>query len=473
MRSDHRFPSRRAVAWLTTLVAVACACGPSSPDASDPAHPGDGPEATASESAVRNAPDVVIIVIDTTRADRLGMYGHDRPTSPHLDRLAEESVVFERAWSTASWTLPSHASLLTGQYPTAHGARMSEFTDSDSNGANPAFLHQGATTLAELLTERGYRTAAYSGAGWLSPEFGLMQGYEVQDAENNRDIEAEVITDRALAWVDGLGDDEPMHLLVNYFDAHWPYTPVPPHDRFAKQWPNVRILSLGDIFAGKKPTPQQAEKMLALYDGEIEYMDLHIGRLLDGLRAAGRYDDTMFVVIADHGELFGEHGDLGHGAWLWEELLRIPLIVRYPGGRDGGKRETAMASTVDVLTWIAQEVGLELPDDVDGLAVGERNLVMAEEFPSALFKKQGVDRDLVAGVQWPWKLIAASDGTHELFRIEQDPGELAAVEDEGRTGEIQSAIESVRSTLVEPELDRTRTMSPEAAERLRELGYIE
>ena len=420
--------------------------------------------------------DVVIVVVDTTRADRLSVYGHDRPTSPHLEALARDGVVFERAWSTASWTLPSHASLLTGQYPTAHGAHMTPFTDSDSNGANPAHLREEAVTLAELLGARGYRTAAFAGAGWLSPEFGLLQGYEVRDAENNRTLPAAAITNRALRWLEGLHADEPMHLLVNYFDPHWPYDPKPPYDRYAKSGKRVKLPSLSELLNGVETTPAQRTRMLDLYDGEIEYMDHHIGRLLDGLRKSGRYEDAMIVVIADHGELFGEHGHIGHGAWLWEELVRVPLIVKYPGNRGAGTRETASVSTVDVLRWVGDELGLELPADVSGKPVGARELVLAEEFPSQLFLKMGgdeLDRKLVAGVHWPWKWIAGADGEGSLFRIAEDPGEEQPVADDAVVADLRERVRGVQSELVAPEVDRTRRMSPEAEQQLRELGYIE
>jgi arylsulfatase A-like enzyme len=414
-------------------------------------------------------PDVVIITLDTTRADRLGCYGGKRPISPNIDQLAREGVLFERAWTTASWTLPAHASLLTGQYPSAHGARITPFSDADSNGKNPARLRQSAVTLAELLAARGYRTAAFAGAGWLSPEFGLLQGYEVQDGENNRTLPADQITQRALHWLDRIPEDQPLHLLVNYFDPHWPFTPLPGYDRYARGREHIKLPRLGQSAISKA----QYAKMRDLYDGEIEFMDAHVGRLLDGLRERGRYEDAIIVVIADHGELIGEHGNLGHGAWLWEELMRVPLIVRYPAGRGGGERILHSVSIVDVLTWIGAELGLALPDNVDGLPVGERDVVLAEEFPNSIFRKAGLDRDLVSGVRWPWKLISSNAGDRDLFRIDRDPSEQRAVDNEGVAVELERAIERIRSTLVLPPTVRGRDMSREAREQLKQLGYIE
>jgi len=432
--------------------------------------------AACTEAGPGRTPDVILIVLDTTRADRLGMYGHTRPSSPNLDAFALDGVVYDRAWSVASWTLPAHASLLTGQYPTAHGARITPFTDQDSNGSNPAHLREEAVTLAELLRDGGYRAAAFAGAGWLAPEFGLLQGYEVQDAANNRTLPAEQISNRAIRWLQRIPREQPVHLLVNYFDPHDPYDPKPPYDRYARGRPDVRMPGVGELIAGVKPSAEQLQKMLDLYDGEIEYMDFHVGRLLETLRRLGRYDDAMIVVIADHGELFGEHDSTGHGAWLWEELVRIPLIVKYPGGRSAGERDDSTVSTVDILTWIGSELDLALPDDTSGLPAGERELAILQEFPTRLLVKHGgeeMDRDLTAGVDWPWKLIESTRGESLLFRLDADPGEREVVDDDTSAHSIREAVDRVQSQIQVAEPDRGRAMSPEAAARLRELGYIE
>ena len=426
--------------------------------------------------------DVIVIVMDTTRADHLGVYGYSRDVSPRLDAFANDAEVYRNAWSPSSWTLPAHASLLTGRYPTAHGAHMRPDRDPDSLGKNPAYLSDQAITLAEMLKERDFHTAAYAGAGWLAPEFGLLQGYTVQDAQNLRDIQAQELTDRASAWIDTVPEGEPLHLLVNYFDPHGPYDPPEGYDTFpaAKKKIEKPILPTE---VGKLTPEEIVERLSEIrhivvdrYDGEIMYMDNHIGRLLDKLRAVGRYDDALIVIVADHGEGFGEKGALGHGAWLYEPLIRIPFIIHRPGGRNGGTQVDHLVSLVDVLNIVAEETGLELPPHLDGLPVGARALVLAEEVPSALFKKQrsSLDRDQLAGIRWPLKLIVNIPGPTELYRLDRDPGEKENLADGQAEIELRGLVASAFAALeVAPIPMATRPMSPESRERLKAQGYLE
>ncbi|MFQ5513638.1 MAG: sulfatase [Myxococcota bacterium] len=425
---------------------------------------------------------MIVIVMDTTRADRLGPYGSERATTPRIDAFVRDCEVYDRAWSTSSWTLPAHASMLTGLYPTRHGAYNRPDRDPDSLGKNPPRLADSFETLAERLAAHGYHTAAFAGAGWLAPEFGLLQGYAVQDAENLRDIPAEELTTRALAWLDGVPPDEPLHLLVNYFDPHGPYEPPEGYDVFpgAKDPPPAKL----DPAALAKLTAEQLAvefgkimgPTLARYDGEILYTDDQIGRLLDHLRELGRYDEALIFIVADHGEGFGGHGVLGHGAWLYETVLRIPFIVHRPGGRGAGTRVVAPVSLVDMLPIVAEETGLELPADLDAVPVGERTLVLAEEMPSALFKKRmkRLDRDLVAGIRWPFKLILNFPGPRELYRLDRDPREGENLADGAREAELEQRVLQAVSAL-EPAAapEAPRPMSDTARERLRSLGYIE
>jgi arylsulfatase A-like enzyme len=436
-------------------------------------------------SAPTTRPDVVLIVMDTTRADHLSVYGYKRKTTPSLDRFAEQAVVYTHAWSTSSWTLPSHASLLTGRYVTAHGAHMRPDRGPDSLGDNPPRLSDAIVTLAELLSAAGYRTAAFAGAGWLAPEFGLLQGYAVQDAENLRSVPAEELTDRAIAWLEGVPRNEPAHLLVNYFDPHWPYKPPKGFDTFPGATDPVDHAAEWDgspeAAAARARDEKTMKSVLARYDGEILYTDHHIGRLLDALRRLGRFERSLIVVVADHGESLGERGLMGHGAWLYEPLLRIPFIVRWPGGRDGGTRVDDPVSIVDVAPIVAGETGIILPADVDGVPPGERTLVIAEE---VLFKAQKdeqredggqrpPDRDLLAGIRWPLKLIVNMPGPEELFHLDADPDEENNLADGKAEVDLEREVLNLVGELTGPEPEAPQPMSAQARERLKALGYIE
>ncbi|MFQ5668421.1 MAG: sulfatase-like hydrolase/transferase, partial [Candidatus Binatia bacterium] len=194
-------------------------------------------------------PNVVLITLDTTRLDHLGVYGYQRPVSPEIDRFAREAVVYRRAWATAPWTLPSHASIFTGLYPTTHGARMNEKAGESMFGNRVTRLGESIVTLAELLRAAGYATAAFAGGPWLSPEFGLLQGYSVQHAglpaggrllehtPNPKNIwempvnrAADELTDAALAWLRSVPRRQPAHVMINYFDPHRPYQVHPGYD---------------------------------------------------------------------------------------------------------------------------------------------------------------------------------------------------------------------------------------------------
>lgn len=323
--------------------------------------------------------NVLLVTLDTTRADRLGCYGNARIETPNLDRLAREGVRFENAFTAVPSTLPSHASILTGTYPALHGVH--------DNGVY--VLTEGATTLAERFHAAGYRTAAFVSAFVLDARFGLAQGFDVYDDEMEEPlIEADPeriaklealppaerarlvqqaspyqrragsVTERAMRWLDA-ERDEPFFLWVHCFDAHMDYAPPPPwNERYdpdyageldgrAKSW---FLAAERHGWGTREALPERdREHMIALYDGELSYMDACLGRLFDALRASGRWDDTAIVVVADHGEGFGEHGMYWeHNGQIFDETMHVPLLVKLPGGRAAGRVVSSLARTIDV-----------------------------------------------------------------------------------------------------------------------------
>jgi arylsulfatase A-like enzyme len=245
---------------------------------------------------------VLLVTFDTTRADRVGAYGATAGVTPHLDALAARGLRFERAYATAPITLPSHASMLTGTYPCAHGVRD-----------NTVFtLASDSVLVSEVLAERGFRTAACVGGFVLDARFGLDQGFEHYGGPGAAGFgaspevverSAQSVTDEALGWLAGVARDEPFFLWVHYYDPHMPHVPPEP-------W---------------------ASRYADRYDGEIAFADAQLGRLLDALTAAGRDKQALVIATADHGECLGEHGEGTHGVFVYEPAVRVPLIVAAPG----------------------------------------------------------------------------------------------------------------------------------------------
>jgi arylsulfatase A-like enzyme len=438
----------------------------------------------------RPAPDVIVITLDTTRADHLGAYGYGRDVSPSIDAFAADAVTFQRAWASGAWTLPTHASILTGRNASNHGAHfditasnasLSEVFEGEFFEKHKAnALHEDEVTLAELLAAQGYATAAFVGGPWLAPPFGLMQGYQNVDAEIDSVAgrSAEELTDRFIAWMESIPPDQPLHGLVNYFDPHTPWEPPPGYDDL----PGAKIPldpRQDPIFinGGAKLTHKQRVAAIDRYDGEIRYMDFHLGRLLDALKRASRYEEAMIVIVGDHGELFGEHGVMGHGRWLYEAVVRIPLLVHFPSGRGAGSTEEATVSQVDLLPMIAEIVPLSLPDGIDGLPVGTRTSLLAEAFRDPFSVNQfgdRFDRDLAMLVQWPWKLIRSDRGGLEVYRLDADPLERRNEKQAEAARDLARELSDVIGRL-QPRLDSSPPVgvSPELQRNLQELGYIE
>jgi len=265
-------------------------------------------------------PSILLVTLDTTRADRIGAYGRAGARTPTLDRLARQGILFERAIAPTPITLPSHASILTGVYPTAHGVRD-----------NAVFaLAPEARLVSEVLAERGWRTAAFVGSFVLHPRFGLDQGFEVYHAPQptrepmrDRYVErpANEVVDDALAWLSGLAAGERFFVWLHFFDPHIPYEPPP---------------------AWREPSVHP-------YEGEIAFCDAQLGRLLEALEEAGRARNLLVAVTADHGESLGEHGEETHGVFIYQATLHVPLILSgEPVARARGQRVGHAVSTVDV-----------------------------------------------------------------------------------------------------------------------------
>lgn len=472
-------------------------------------------------SQAQGRPNLLWIVMDTTRADHLGIYGYDKPTSPGVDRIGREGVVFEKAISQASWTMPSHFQMVTSRF------------DSGKENALP----DDYETVAEILRGEGYETASVLGNYSLGRRSGFDQGFaDVMDGPVNIfylkffdklpvvktmvrsglmepdtavrwfhrhtflegvGARGEDLTDRSLEWIEGLPGDRPFFLFLNYMDVHDAFDPPEPYrQQFA---PDVdpmvgfvrfdmeegEAIDSNTFVRDKLPhmSPADWAEMVALYDGEIAYLDEHIGRMMDRLDEQGVLDDTIVVVTADHGELFGEHDLAYHFKALTEEETHVPLLMRYPKGLPAGQRVPGAVELNDILPTILELANIEsdVPMDGNSLVSAARSGDADEEAvytyllrePRAKFPHTeaghllGIRKD---GQKFVW----SSGGSHELYELEGDPKahKNVFIESGGPPIELEEELGRWRDQ-VGLEVIETEKLDPVTRDRLKALGYID
>ena len=406
-------------------------------------------------------PNLLLVTTDTTRADHLGCYGYPRPTSPNLDALAAEAVRFERCFAHAPITLPSHASILSGTYPVYHGARD-----------NGRFVVRGdLLTLAEILRDQGYGTAAFVSAFVLDSRYGLDQGFEVYDdhytaewsEEQLRDarIYNQMVTDRsadqttgrALSWLREHAG-EPFFLWVHYYDPHQRYAPPHPYDQLFHD---------------------------SLYDGEIAFMDDQIGELLEAFRQRGQWDNTAVVVTADHGEGLGQHGETTHAALAYDSTLRVALIVKPPASAGIAPRvDMENASHVDVMPTVLELLGVDRPRGLDGRSLVGRMRGRPSPSPWPSYFECALPRfsfgwEPLFGIRsGGWKYIHAPQ--RELYHLGEDPDELynLATSEVERREELENLLFTLLESRTAPAgSDPHRApMDEETRRKLMALGYV-
>jgi len=292
---------------------------------------------------------LVLISIDCLRADHVGAYGYSRDTTPSIDALAEDGLLFERAMSVSSWTLPTHMSMLTGLMPSFHGVDRSHRLD-----ASVPFL-------PEMLLNAGYETLGVVSGAYLSQAFGFERGFDIYQLRN--DSRAENVVDAALELI-RQARTRKHFLFLHLFDAHWPY--VPPReflDRFDERPADISDIMPKIIYRKPPANPEEIQDFVNLYDGEIAYLDRELGRLFQGLKDEGLYDRTLIVLTADHGESFYERELWQHSESIYQEVLHVPLIVKLPAASpnsDGG-RFSDLVSQLSIFPTLLEQAGLDSP----------------------------------------------------------------------------------------------------------------
>ena len=427
-------------------------------------------------------PNLVIVTIDTLRCDHCSCYGYPRQTTPELKRVAAAGVRFETAYAPMPTTGPSHASLFTSLYPLVHGVRKNGYV-----------LHPSVSTLAERLRSRGYRTAAVVSSFPLDSKFGYDQGFELYNDDfsgsepsfnstswegmdltgRNFDRRADATTDRAVAWLETHAGKGPFFLWVHYFDPHWPYDPPKTHRNLFPPDPSLNHRRDFDT----RP-----------YDGEVHFADHEMGRLLKRLDALVPPGSTLLVVTADHGEGLMEHYDYkGHGLFLYEEAVRIPLVMRWTGRIPPGRVLEGPVENIDIMPTVLGLLGVPADDppmlgrDLASWVLGqspppgprtvflERRIYEKEKV--RLFRVKG---DKFAVREGKWKYIEAKqEGAKELYDLEKDPHErknLASTHPREMKA-LQRRLEEIEAALRKTSLRGGQRVSEEDAKRLEALGY--
>lgn len=379
------------------------------------AAPSPSPSSTptpASPPPAPQRPNVVVYLIDTLRADHLGCYGYDKPTSPQLDALAREGIVFDDVTGESSWTKPSTATVLTGLPSPAHG--VLDFADQ---------LPGDKTTLAELFSQAGYQTAAFFTNPMASPLFAFDRGFGKVDYKGLDD--SGPMTDRLLKWLDERPGEQPFFLYVHTLDPHLPY--APPADLAARwssdkeRFVNEDCHALGRLWLNGQAA--QAEKMAgqmtALYDAEIASNDRALGRLIEKLKSLGEYDQTLILVISDHGEELFDRKSYGHLHSLYQELIRIPWVMKLPGAASAGTRVKANWRHLDMAPTILALAGLAVPEQMPGRAFSPAIAESASP-PSLSYVHTGAGAVVTQQASHPYLLHAEGIrlGNYQLVRAE-------------------------------------------------------
>ena len=416
-------------------------------------------------------PDLILISIDTLRPDHLGAYGYPRGTTPHLDRLARDSVRFEVAISQAPSTLPSHASMLSSLVPSLHRA----------NRLRGQGLPDEVLTVAEVLRDAGYRTAAFVGGGQVAPFYKLDQGFEVyQSSQGTLRKRARLAAD----WLDAERPEGPVFLFLHTYEVHHPYRPEPEHMDpldvgYQGSLPDhieVDLLRRIDRQPGHEPLEIDAadlQHVVNAYDAGIAHMDGGIRSLVEKLRERGRYEDAAIVFTSDHGEEFGEHGRVGwHSHSLHDHQIRVPLLLKLPRGAHAGSVVHAQVRSIDIAPTLLELAGLPVQASFQGRSLFARLGPDADESPWPARSEQESATDPLP--------VALRDGRYKwyegrLFDLATDPGEQIdrSVELPQVAGRLEAALQADAAGTPAAAVDAPVEVPEETRERLRELGYLE
>jgi arylsulfatase A-like enzyme len=439
--------------------------------------------------------NIVLIMMDTLRAQNMSLYGADAKTTPYLDRFSQTATLYSRSIASSPWTLPTHASMFTGLHPSEHGARIFQKSDTEFpiGKLNDSFI-----TLAEYLQGAGYETAGFTtNTGFLNPVWGLNQGFDIWF--NNRLTARDLNKSSVFPWIrrkEGVASSEtkPWFLFVNYMDTHEPYntTPVRTYPDRLTNRDSKEVLELvrAPVMMRERPVPEEGLKLLEeQYNVGIANVDQAIGNLIDLMREMKLLDRTLIIVTSDHGEYFGEHDLITHWKDLYQPVLWVPLMVKNPGQLEKLIIDDVISS-VDIPGIILENAGLYDPSGKSGdqkdlppgflRRPGNHDIISESHFigEDVILSRPWGDRlkrERVSQVEWPWKCIWSSDGEYELYNLETDPQEkLNQIDSEKIVAkrmldQIDGYISSAGAI---PADIKTPTLTDSDLKKLKALGYL-
>jgi arylsulfatase A-like enzyme len=427
------------------------------------------------ERTASNRRNVILISMDTLRADHLSCYGYFRKTSPHIDSLAGRGTRFADVSSTSAWTTPVHGSLFTGRYPLQLGSIRYH------GGKKMHVLGAEEETLAELLQDAGYETQAFTGGGFVSRKLGFDQGFvKYRDHNNIKDY-----IDQLLEWLTEHDRSRPFFLFVHFYDTHRPY--IPPDEKFKEMFKggykgNFPVRKV----CSRKYRPLSEEDLryvISQYDGEIAHADYQLGRFFAHLHDTGLDRNTLLVYLSDHGDEFFEHGDCDHTTSVYQELVGVPLVFKGPG-IPARQVVQVPVSLIDVPPTILHYLGMPVPDSMEGTSLlpvihGEGEPCTYQFFETSFWKRKNDIRGVREG---PWKIVFNyKDVAVEAYDLEIDPLERTNVIEEMPAGTKRDMIHAfkkwrkkMRKTAQKAKTSthQSITTDPKLEEHLKALGYI-
>jgi arylsulfatase A-like enzyme len=478
-------------------------------------NPGLAPRQSSAPIPVRagkNTP-VVLISMDTVRADHLSVYGYARNTTPNLARFASSATLYRHAVAAADMTLPTHAAMFTGTYASWNGAHF------NAPAPDPRPLSRAYRTLAELLAADGYLTISVAANfSYFQPAFGFERGFMVSDCPSpiqflsydrdyylrfgvrklfNRIVSTadfDLVTRRAAeinrAISQSLRRDwdgsQPVFLFANYMDAHCPYVPPRPFDRLfpgkSLRFTSFEYYRLAEDVAALKRTvtPVERAHLISQYDGSIAYLDSELGKLIARLKNAGLYDDALIIITSDHGEMFGEKNLVGHGISVYQDQIGIPLIIKYPHQQSASRIEEPV-SQVDLLPTILDVLGYPVPAYVQGRSLltvdgRPRPELVSESFaqPKFIEAHRRFNRIEWAFISGKMKLVSSTAGKRELYDIATDPGEQHDLcgSESGMCASLQQKLDDWKAGIPQAQMP-VHKLDKQSMERLRSLGYVQ